>query len=356
MLYPLIDYCTMRQYLAGLQKTAERAARLAELRRAARLRNGKGWATILDRLEGRGYRAAIVPATRADDLRRTYARQRHRGVFGAGVWEWLERYVSFDPPAELQDPRSLVVLAVRRPQTAATFVVGGERRRYIVPPTYAGAEESEAQARAALMDLLGPRGHRVALARLPLKLLAACAGVTLYGRNNIAYVPGWGSFLRLIAFFSDMPVGRARVAGASGPAGWGEPRLLPACEKCSACRRACPTGAIADGRFLLRAERCLPFYNEGVEPLPDWIDPGWHNCLVGCGLCQWACPENRAVRDWVGASADFDVEETQRIVGGTAFADLTAETQQKLRHAGLAEYMDILPRNLQVLLEQRALG
>ena len=57
---------------------------------------------------------------------------------------------------------------------------------------------------------------------------------------------------------------------------WHAPRMLPRCEHCRSCARACPTGAIAADRFLLHAERCLVFHNErpGTIPFPRWIPAG----------------------------------------------------------------------------------
>jgi len=54
------------------------------------------------------------------------------------------------------------------------------------------------------------------------------------------------------------------------------------CQTCQACLRACPTGAIAVERFLVRAERCVTFRNEkpGSVPFPAWVNPTWQNCLA----------------------------------------------------------------------------
>ena len=116
--------------------------------------------------------------------------------------------------------------------------------------------------------------------------LAVRSGLAAYGRNNVTYVTGLGSFHRLSAFYSDMPCDGDE---------WHELRLLDRCVKCRLCHRLCPTGAIARDRFLLHAERCIVFHNEKpwTVPFPAWLDPAWHNCLVGCLLCQAKCPENR---------------------------------------------------------------
>ena len=80
--------------------------------------------------------------------------------------------------------------------------------------------------------------------RLPEKLLAVCAGLARYGRNNIAYVDGWGSFVELVTCVSEL---------APGADPWTGPRSLARCDSCAACRRACPSGAIGEDRFLCTA-------------------------------------------------------------------------------------------------------
>ena len=85
--------------------------------------------------------------------------------------------------------------------------------------------------------------------------------------------------------------GRAAAAGAA----WDEPLQLDRCERCSACLRACPSGAIRADRFLLQTDRCLTSVNEDEAPFPDWVDPAWHHCAVGCLRCQQSCPENAGV-------------------------------------------------------------
>ena len=134
--------------------------------------------------------------------------------------------------------------------------------------------------------------------------------------------------------------------------------MLERCQNCQACIRKCPTGAISPERFLIHAERCITFYNEkpGDVPFPGWLDPAWHNCLIGCMYCQKICPENRSVLDWVEARGEFSDEETQMVLAGVLARDLPAETQRKLARLDLAESLGILPRNLGALFETSLAG
>ena len=128
--------------------------------------------------------------------------------------------------------------------------------------------------------------------------------------------------------------------------------MMNRCKKCSLCREACPTGAISQDRFLLRAERCLTYHNEkkGDIPFPDWIKPEWHNCLIGCIRCQAACPENKPFLHQVGETAEFDEAETAMMLKGLSREQVPASTMKKMQLLSLTDYFDELPRNLTVLL------
>jgi epoxyqueuosine reductase len=197
-----------------------------------------------------------------------------------------------------------------------------------------------------LTEILAPKGYRVTLAQLPLKLLAVRSGLGAYGRNNICYVPGMGSFLQLVALYCDLPCQKDN---------WQKPHMIQSCQDCHACRQNCPTGAIPSDRFLLRAERCIVFHNErkGDIPFPAWIDPSWHNCLIGCMHCQRVCPQNKHFLQCVGEREEFSQEETALLLEGTPSERLPAATKRKLRHLDLLEDTDTLPRNLDAFFRKR---
>ncbi len=186
----------------------------------------------------------------------------------------------------------------------------------------------------------------MAQALIPEKLLAVRSGLGYYGRNNICYVDGMGSFHQPVVFFTDLPCEETN---------WRESKLMERCNNCSACIRNCPTGAITTERILLHAERCITLYNERPGAFPDWIDPKWHNCILGCLRCQDACPENKAVLGWVEEKGEFSEEETVLILQEKEFARLPSSTLRKLEQLELPEYYrNLLPRNLAVLLDNEA--
>jgi epoxyqueuosine reductase len=299
------------------------------------------WTNVLGALAAAGWTAGVVAADRMDDLRSRVAGVLASGELPGPTVEHLRGEVAFDWPDAVMAPRAVVVAATPRPLTRATLTVGGEPREVVVPPHYAGYHTVPDGLAAALATALAPSGHTAARFEPPLKTLAASAGLLRYGRNNIGYVPGLGSYFMLAACATDAP--------PSGDA-WDEPLLLGRCKRCSACVRACPSGAIRADRFLLQTDRCLTSANEDEAPFPDWVDPTWHHCAVGCLRCQQACPENAGVELRIAPAEMFDEAETAAILAATPAQRLPAATRDKLVRCGLDYSPALIARNLHALI------
>jgi len=298
---------------------------------------------VLAALEARGWRARAVPLGRLRDLAARMAAWRAEAGGVDAVAATMDRYIDFRPPDELSETASVVVVVMPSPPAEATFVWRGEQRRLGVPSNYPRNDENEAGVWQAIDELLAPHGVRRAATRLPEKLLTVSCGLARYGRNNVAYVGEWGSYIQLVTRYVDLPCDEVE---------WTGPVLLERCHDCDACRRACPTGAIGDDRFPLYVERCLTFHNENAGELPAWIDATAHNSLIGCVRCQRVCPADAGVRDWVGEKAAFDEGETALLLDASRHGELSAGTRGKLQRLGLlADYLPPLPRNLALLLE-----
>ncbi len=312
---------------------------------AAEERDLKLNAKLLQPLEERRYRGRVVSIERLHELQEEIETRHREGLLDEMFFrKYLADFV-FNPPESLPEARSLIVVAVPDPQIRFTFTWNGKRIPLIVPPTYLHWRRTDQRAEDALVEILEPEGYRVAKAVLPKKLLAVRSGLAAYGKNNITYVPGMGSFHRLVVFYSDLPCQQDD---------WREPKMMERCQKCFACLRHCPTAAITSERFLLHAERCITFHNEQPSdvPFPTWLDASWHNCLVGCLHCQRVCPESKDFFDWVEEGAEFSSEETVLLVEGVPLDQLPAETIKKLEQSDLVGLLDVLPRNLKVLLER----
>ncbi|HSG27127.1 MAG TPA: 4Fe-4S double cluster binding domain-containing protein, partial [Candidatus Krumholzibacterium sp.] len=249
-------------------------------------------------------------------------------------------------PEDFPGARTIISLATACPMGLVDFHYRGEKHELVIAPQYfddgIAAEDLD---RVVKEEIIGEGDWRVERIHGPLqKNLAVRSGLGRYGRNNIVYVDGMGSFLTLYCYFTDFDPGRDD---------WGELRMLDECGSCRICRRTCPTGAIRDDEFVIDAGRCLTLYNEVDGEFPEWIAPGSHNALAGCMKCQSPCPANREAKKNTLRLEPVTEEETEKILAGTSDTKLLETLTGKLKSyypARSQEYFPIFTRNLGVLL------
>jgi len=290
-------------------------------------------------LEEKGYKGKIVSAKHIPELRQDVRKHYEAKLLDPEFYEEYKSYFEFKPDVDFADIKSLFIISVPQPQFEAIFHWNNKKISLLIPPTYLYGRKIIDQMIEFLSEILKPGGYNAAYAMLPQKTLAVRSGLAEYGRNNITYVPGMGSFHRLTTLYSDFPTEEDN---------WQELEMMDMCKECSACTRKCPTGAIPNERFLLHVDRCLTFHNEHPPEIsfPDWIDPKWHNCLVGCLHCQKVCPVNKKVIDWTEPGPEFSGDETKLILHGTSLDDLPVGTKDKIEKFDLVNYYKVLPRNL----------
>jgi len=300
------------------------------------------------RLERNGYRARTVSATRIKELREEIDKLHRQGFFNEEFYENELAFFEFKSPASLPEAKTLIIVAMPQPVLNVAFNFHGKLRQVILPPTYKYSEDKKVQG--ILSEILGAHGYSVvqpqlpslAGGKLPMKSMAVHSGLGRYGKNNICYVPGMGSFHRLTMFYTDCEFPEDD---------WHGFQLMQRCAECQICLRSCPTGAISADRFLAHAERCITFYNEQpYSEFPAWIKKSWHNSIIGCVRCQKVCPENAQFMKQTVDAESFSEDETTLIMKGTPENRLPPETFKKLERLDLKGRMDILPRNLKVLL------
>jgi epoxyqueuosine reductase len=305
-------------------------------RRAGMVGDLTAWA------ENRGWAVALGPARVADETRSELAERTRVGELEAVFAEtWLKR---FDLPAGASG--TPIVIAVPRPAHRIRFRTPDGDIETIVPPTYVGDPQTEATVRRELEAFLGLASETLRPLEAPLKAVAVRLGLARYGRNNIAYVPGMGSYFQLVGALTDLAL--------ELPAGW-EPHEywgVPECESCEACGSACPTGAICEDRFLLHAERCLTYFNERPGLWPAWLPSSVHHCLVGCLYCQDVCPLNAGRLTVKDAELVFDLEESSLLIadGAERSGPVWDRIWTKVAQLGLQGYETTFGRNLRALL------
>lgn len=202
-------------------------------------------------------------------------------------------------------------------------------------------------------DLAGSNKYLQAFARannfklesaldLPVKRLAVSSGLAEYGKNNLTYVQGMGSFFYYLIYFSDL---------APEDDYWRPVAHADICSHCLICFKKCETGAIKKDNFLLDRHRCLCFLNESPEEFPDWLPDSVHHLIYDCLKCQLPCPMNREFVNNVAGPIKFTESETTQILNGEPLANLPRELYEKVSYLGMSWWWDAIPRNLKLMFK-----
>lgn len=297
---------------------------------------------LLAALEQNGYRGQAVPLARLGELAAEMARLKANELVDPAFYEASFSRFVYDYGDWLPGAKSIIIAAFPQPIVQLTYRWQGRTRQAMIPPSYAFCRE-EARLSELVADMLRQQGHLIERVYPPLKLLAVRSGLGLYGRNNICYVEGMGSLVRLMAWVSDM--------AASGD-NWTEARRLPACAHCALCVQACPTKCIDAHRQTIHAERCLTNLNESGAPLPPWVEENWHHTLVGCLRCQTVCPQNRDHLQPVAWGEPLEEDEVALLLTDADAAQLPPALRQKLHRLDMLDYYEekALSRNLRLLI------
>lgn len=299
---------------------------------------------LINKIEEHGFRARLVNLKILDELKNEIENQT-RNIDKNLFHKYLERF-EFKIPENFPNAKSILIVAVPRPYLQTEFSIKGKIITVVIPPTYRGYNSIPEKVYELVKNFNLKSENHFARTKLPEKQLAARSGLAFYGRNNISFIKGLGSYYLLVSFFSDIPADEFEPQ---------EPQMLERCKTCVACINVCPTNAITKDKFLINAERCLTFFNEGKGDFPNWIQPHFHNSLIGCIVCQKFCPENKQVKNWINKKISFDEDETKNILNEDDYSDLTKAVKMKILELDLIDtHIDFksFKRNLKVLIEK----
>ena len=312
----------------------------------------------------RGYGLAVADIGVVETVRKKLEERRSSGMIDPGFFEEYLAGFRYLEEIKIAGSERVVVVAVPSPIGILPVTVGGRKIDLRIPPTYI---RYNATFRDVLDDMsnhaLGP-GVEAEILKAPLKSLAVHMGLAVYGRNNITYVPGFGSGHQLCGYV--VRTGERPVEGR--PKAEGRETALERCASCQACIKACPTGAIREDRFLISAERCFSLLSESRRPIPGWAKPPKRSvCFIGCMDCQLVCPENKGRLRTVPSGVEFTAEETEAVIeagrkldavgpdakltaaqGDPAFASALA----KFERLGMTENLRLMGRNLEYYLSR----
>jgi epoxyqueuosine reductase len=294
----------------------------------------------------RGYRVAVGSVSLLEEVRNSLRKRREAGEIEAGFYRDNLDIFTYLDGVPLENPRSIILIAVPMPAHVLAFTVGDKRIETILPPTYVRYRKTFAEVRDNLAATLLGSGFRAELLNAPLKALANRLGLLFYGRNNVGYIDGLGSYFQLVGLVSDLPFEEKKMPP------WPTEKLLPRCQECRICAAACPTGAIDKERILLHGERCYTLFSESPKPIPENLKPPSPQCLIGCLRCQELCPEDKGLLRYENAAVSFDAEETEAFLGMKPAAEGGAldRVQAKFKELGLTEGFLVFRRNLERLL------
>jgi epoxyqueuosine reductase len=234
-----------------------------------------------------------APASAYDQTERHIRERRARGLFADMRFTMARPEESCHPETLLAGARTVVSAAL------CYWVDGGEvpegRGRL---PRYTWFD-AYAQLREKLAELGRRLGgsHRVFVdANQHVdREAAARAGVGFYGKNTMLITRRFGSWVVLGTLVTDAEVEPT-------------PPLSLDCGSCTLCIEACPTGAL-DEPGVLDATRCLSYWTQASEPIPEPYREALGDQVYGCDICQDVCPWNRGVeKRRAGAAPPADAE------------------------------------------------
>lgn len=299
---------------------------------------------LTEALERNGYRGRIIAVDRLCELRAEIERLSDDGTIRRDFFDAAYAWLEYNAAERLPSARSVIIIAMPQKAYDLSFRWKGETRRVVLPPTYA-FHDADQKAQTLIEEVLQPEGLAAAMIQPPLKLLAVRSGLSLYGRNNLTYVDGMGSYNRLVAWVSDLDPEEDT---------WQEARRMPECDHCRRCLDACPTGCIRPEQRLVDAETCLTNLNEFGKPFPDWVEHSWHNALVGCMACQSVCPKNQPYLKSAAWPYSFDEDETALLLSDPSEESLPRRTWKALQDLSMLYYykVGVIQRNLKIPLER----
>jgi epoxyqueuosine reductase len=257
-------------------------------------------------------------------------------------------HLSFNRPEKFPEAQSIIIVAVPTSLAQFTCEFEGKSHEVWIPPQY---YYDDITADGVLDQLkqeieFKPTAKIERASGIHLKLLAVRSGLGKYGRNNICYVDEWGSFITLLAFYTDQQFTENH---------WGPLQMMDYCKNCQYCITACPNQAIGTENFVIDVNRCTTLYNEIEGDFPDWIPSSAHNALMGCLKCQYNCPGNAEAKKNVLHLGNLSEKETEMFLN----QKLSKETIQKIseeikifKPETVDQVLPTLSRNLAVLLKK----
>jgi epoxyqueuosine reductase len=220
-----------------------------------------------------------APAEPYESTERHIRERRERGLFAEMRFTMARPEVSCHPETLLEDARTVVSAALC--YFAHDDEPGLDEGRL---PRYSRRDEY-AELRLRLEDLgkrLGGRYRVLVDSNEHVDREGAVrSGIAFYGKNTLAITRRFGSWVVLGTLVTDVEIEPT-------------PALELDCGSCRLCIDACPTGAL-DDPGVLDSTRCLSYWTQAPQPIPEEYREKLADSVYGCDICQDVCPWNRGV-------------------------------------------------------------
>jgi epoxyqueuosine reductase len=217
-----------------------------------------------------------APAAPYEETERHIRERSARGLFGSMRFTMARPEVSCHPETLLERARTVVSAALCYYAPAPEPGTGeGRLPRYAWRDNYALLRER--------LDELGRRlggDYRVLVdANQHVDRAGAeRSGVGFIGKNTMLITRTHGSWVVLGTLVTEVEL-EATAPVAAG------------CGTCTLCIDACPTGAL-DEPGVLDATRCLSYWTQTADDIPDDVMDALGDRVYGCDICQDVCPWN----------------------------------------------------------------
>ena len=263
--------------------------------------------------EEKNRRFAVSGLDVLETVRRKLEKRRDDGQIDTDFFQENLGEISRRGDFGVDKPESLIVVSAPRPAHMISIKIGERDVDVVIPPTYYRYRAFFDEILEELKGVLG-EATGIAVLKVPLKSLSAHLGLTLYGRNNVTYVPGFGSYHQLCGYVVGGEAGRWLREALGSPAAQAGEGSLERCATCRACVKACPTGAVRADRFLISADKCYTLFSEKSGPIQKKTRLPKSACLFGCLECQVVCPENLGRPRLESTGISFTADETEALL------------------------------------------
>lgn len=306
---------------------------------------------IINQISSHGLRAKLISIKHIEKIKQELEEVQNNNPFiGKYLSGYFEEF-NYEPSNIMTNPKSLLIVAVPDSIARIYFNLNGRKHTVLMPPMYLfnssvkneNNQKKIMEINILLEKILSPYSLEVHKINLPAKLLAVRSGLGVYGKNNICYVEGLGSFMWLGVYLTDIPCDKEV---------WLEYNNMDICKKCDLCLHNCPTNAINSDSFIIQVSRCITYHNESEKTFPSWIGKNKNNAIIGCLRCQIVCPANREHTKNIVDIATFEDYETVEFLKETALDNLKESTIKKLEDINFIEYYNLFVRNLKLLIER----